>query len=54
VQLQPVHHPVKRCLQPRKIFVWRYEQQIEILPVSVGQNNQPHALAKLPAAIYNG
>jgi hypothetical protein len=29
-QLQAVHNPVKRCLQPRKIFVWRCEQQIKI------------------------
>jgi len=25
-----VHHPVRRCLPPRKIFVWRDEQQIKI------------------------
>jgi len=29
-QLQAVHHPVRRCLPPRKIFVWRDEQQIKI------------------------
>ena len=29
-QLQAVHNPVKRCLQPRKIFVWRYLQPIKI------------------------